>query len=117
MPPSTHEALHSINDHLRVVLKQWAKAPGEPGALLPEALNMLLARLSQAAELLKNRSAGNRDAQVEKEVCDYRANVERLQELLPHIHNRLLAEKARLESVRAHLEAAAAWADARKKVL
>ena len=56
------------------------------------------------------------DLELQKEISDYRSHVEKLQELLPLIHNRLLSEKARLESVRAHLAAAAAWADARNKL-
>jgi len=116
MSSPTHEGLHSINEHLQATLEQWSRVPGGSAALLPETLHELLAQLSRAAELLRSLPA-DLDATLESEVSSYRCNVERLQEVLPLIHNRLLSEKARLESARAHLQAAAAWADASKKAL
>lgn len=118
MSAQVSQDLHSINDYLREALARWRNAPGDPSALQPDALTPLLAKLNSAAELLKGIVASDpADLELQKEISDYRSNVEKLQELLPLIHNRLLSEKARLESARAHLAAVAAWADARNKLL
>jgi hypothetical protein len=117
MSATVSEGLHSINEHLREVLARWMAEPSDPNAFQTEALAPLLARLTRASELLNGVVVRNPpDLQLEKEISDYRSNVEKLQELLPLIQSRLLAEKARLESARAHLQAATAWADSRKKL-
>jgi hypothetical protein len=118
MPAPVSENLHLINDHLREALASWAKPAGDPGAFQNDALPCLLTKLNSAAELLSGIVAADpADLELQKEISDYRANVEQLQKLLPLIHERLLAEKARLENARAHLHAAAAWAEASNKLL
>jgi hypothetical protein len=118
MPTPVSEGLHAINDYLHTVLASWVEDPGAAGTLQFEALTLLLTRLNIASQLLGGIAPGSpSDSQLEEEILTYRSNVEKLQELLPLIHRRLLADKARLEKARAHLQAATAWSDARNKIL
>ena len=57
------------------------------------------------------------DADLDNAIADYRSIVERIAEILPRIHGRLLTEKARLEIARAHVTAASAWAKASQNTL
>ena len=52
---------------------------------------------------------------IAKEALEYRSNLEKLKHFLPDLQGRLLAERARLETARNHVAAAAAWARASKK--
>lgn len=118
MQASTAESLRLINGKLRAVLSGWESEPAESGAVTPQVFTGLLAELQRAAKLLRGIPPNAApDPQLEEEIVDYRRNVQRLEKTLPAIQERLLTEKARLESARAHLAAAAAWVDARKKTL
>ena len=54
---------------------------------------------------------------LEKEALEYRGHLEKLKHFLPDLHVRLLAERARLETARAHAASASAWARLSKKTL
>ncbi len=112
------QSLAAINAKLRAILSSWQSETAVPAAITPQTLIDLLADLHNAAELLRGVPSGSaQDPELEKVIGTYRQNVEQLEKTLPAIQGRLLAEKARLESVRAHLAAATAWAEARKKTL
>ena len=74
----------------------------------PQLIAELLSELRRTGERLRNLPI-RRDAQLERVLADYRRNVERLREVLPSIQAALLAERIRLESERARLDAAAEW--------
>jgi hypothetical protein len=60
---------------------------------------------------------GEKDAALDRELSEYRANVERLRTLMPSIHSTLLAERARLEQERARVQSAADWASRSRQTL
>jgi len=76
----------------------------------------LLSELMRAGEWLRELPP-DRDSALEQELSAYRRNVERLRDLLPAIHSALLAERARLESERARMTSAAAWARGSRQTL
>ena len=118
MPDSTAENLRLINGKLRAVLSAWQPDPSQTGAFTPTVFIELLAELRRAAELLVGiPQPSTPDRLLEEELADYHCQVKQLEKILPAIQGRLLSEKARLESARAHLSAASAWADGRKKTL
>jgi len=55
--------------------------------------------------------------ELKHESLEYRSHLEQLKHLLPDLHLRLLAEKARLEAANKHLAAAAAWAQSSTKTM
>jgi hypothetical protein len=87
---------------------------------LPSRLDFsdLQNELTTLAESLQQLAAGGAHAaEISAEAAAYRGSMEELQQLLPRIEGRLLAERARLENEIAHLGAAANWAGASRKTL
>lgn len=118
MPDLPIELLRSANHELRGVLDRWQAEPGNPSDFSPQALAAVLAELQRATESLRTISPGSAlTSEWEKEIAEYRSQVQRLEQILPTIEKRLLTEKVRLEAARAHVAAAMAWAEARKKTL
>ncbi len=118
MPASAREGLRLTNARLRAVLVGWQTTAGELPSVQPLVLTDLLNDLRQAAECLRAIPPDSApDAELAKEISDYRDNVQQLEQCLPTIQIRMLAERARIESARSHLAAAAAWADGRKRIL
>jgi hypothetical protein len=118
MPEATLEVLRQATRKLQAGLERLQPQPPNPAALKPEDLAGLLADLSRAASLVRGiPSASVFDAEMKKEIWQYRATVEQLAQILPSVHGRLLTEKARLEIVQSHMTAAAAWAQASRKTL
>ena len=77
----------------------------------PQDFSDLMAEILCAADCLRSQPAlSEDDAAVEQETLEYRRNLENLRDFLPQLHGNLLAEKSRLESARAHVATAAAWA-------
>ena len=118
MPAPATQGLQVINARLRAVLADWQTTSGEPASLKTPVLADLLEDLRRAAEWLRAIPPNSPpDDELAREISEYRNHVQQLQQILPAIQARMLAEKARLESARSHLAAAAAWADGRKKIL
>lgn len=118
MPAPATQGLQVINARLRAVLADWQTTSGEPASLKTPVLADLLEDLRRAAEWLRAIPPNSPpDDELAREISEYRNHVQQLQQFLPAIQARMLAEKARLESARSHLAAAAAWADGRKKIL
>jgi hypothetical protein len=109
--------LRGANERLRLWLEGYSNTPTAP--VTPEQIANLLSELLRAGEWLRNRlpAESQRSEQLQLEVESYRENVERLQELMPEIHRRLVAERARLEAERARVQAAANWAQASRQTL
>lgn len=111
------ENLRIANANLRARL---ARLSPESNASLPGPADFsdLLEDLLQAGGYLRGIPAGSHpDMPLAQAISEYRNTVEQLARLLPGIHGRLLNEKARMEVARAHLSAAAAWAQASPSTL
>ena len=106
--------LHETNGKLRQFLEKLSTSSGAP-ACLSSDLAAILAQLLRAGEWLREAGPGGDNAALQKEIDEYRDNLERLRNLLPDVQAGLLAERARLESERAHLEAASGCARASRQ--
>ena len=116
MSPSS-QTLHDTNERLRLLLDELAPESPKFVAVRSEHLARVLAELLLAGEFLRDGVAGaESDPELSGQIGEYRKNVERLRSLLPTLHANLLNERARLESERAHLELAAEWARASRKI-
>jgi hypothetical protein len=115
MPPDALETLRQVNDNLRSALLRLRPEQMHCSTIRPQDFSDLLGELLRAADcrcrLPANLEAGS---ELEKEISEYRGNLEKLKQFLPDLHGRLLAERARLQSVQTQVAAAAAWARAGK---
>jgi hypothetical protein len=131
-PPDTVEILRQVNDSLRLALIRLRPDQKQTSTITPQDFSDLLSQLLRAGQCLRsqptnsqaaageaqaNETQANDAAAIELESLDYRHNLEKLQQFLPDLHARLLAEKARIETAQTHVAAAAAWARASKKTL
>ena len=114
MPPGPVETLREVNSDLRRVLVHFQPERRHCSTIAPQDFVVVLDQLLRAAS---SRNSLESSAELEQELLDYRGNLEQLQRLLPDLHGRLLAERARLESARSQLAAAAVWAEVRKTAL
>ncbi len=117
-----------MNDDLRSALVRLRPERRHCSTLRPRDFSELLCQVLEAAECLQNirshsaaQTAADVDliekAALEKEALEYRGHLEKLKHFLPDLHVRLLAERARLETARAHAASASAWARVSKKTL
>jgi hypothetical protein len=117
------ETLRQVNDSLRSALIQLRPEQKHCATIRPQDFSDLLSEILRAAECLRlqrpHSVAGLAEAALEfdRELLEYRDNLEKLKHFLPELHGHLLAEKSRLETARNHLGSAAAWAGASKKTL
>ncbi|HTR26011.1 MAG TPA: hypothetical protein VMI10_18705 [Terriglobales bacterium] len=111
MPADSVEMLRAINAHLRGVLIWLRPERKHCTAVTPQDFMAILEQLMRAAAL---RDSSRPSRELEKEILEYRDNLKELKRMLPDLQGRLLAERARLETTRSHLAAAAIWAKARK---
>jgi hypothetical protein len=109
------DANRRIPDWLDCVVARHEQAT----VVTPDQMAGLLADLLKAGEGLRAEPTPEQgvDPELDNELEKYRWNVERLQRMLPAIHSQLLVERARLESQRARLQAAAEWARASRSTL
>jgi len=118
MPPDALETLRQVNEYLRSALLRLHPSQKHCSAIRPQEFSGLLTQLLRAAECLRVRlPSPEANAALQTESLEYRGNLEALKQFLPDLHGRLLAEKSRLETARAHVAAATAWAQASKKTL
>jgi len=120
MPGAAIEGLQVVNQRLRARL---ARLPGKhrqnrPAVIVPTEFTDLRVDLLQANNCLRSLpTVAPPNAEVENEISEYRRNVRQLEIILPSVQARLLIEKARLQTARAHVARAAAWAQGSKKTL
>ncbi len=117
MPSLTHQLRHA-NRRLGVWLEGLA-LESRSAVATPEQLTAMLSDLLRAGAALRAETIPviGTDPELDCELARYRRHVERLRELLPSIHSRLLGERARLEGQRARVQAAAEWARASRQIL
>jgi hypothetical protein len=118
MSNNSAEGLRIVNGNLRAGLARLQPEVNSPCLLTPEDLADLCAMVSQAAGCRRSlASDGVSDGELEKEILEYRNSIEKLAQILPAVHGRLLTEKERLQSARSHVAATKAWAQASKDTL
>jgi hypothetical protein len=111
------EGLRLINRKLGIVLARWEAETMDAASILPQVLTDVLTELHNAARWLGMITPGSVPGpELEKEIAEYRSNAGKMEQVLPRVQGRLLAEKARLEGARSHVEAAAAWAEGRRTI-
>jgi hypothetical protein len=118
--PDLAQALHETNGRLRSSLDRLLPDSGSPTALPRPATSQqmaeLLSELRIAGQWLRTVPA-EKTPGVERELNEYRKNVERLRELLPSIHQTLLRERDRLEQESARVTAAREWVHRSRQTL
>ncbi|MGP0020480.1 MAG: hypothetical protein ACLPHP_18070 [Candidatus Sulfotelmatobacter sp.] len=115
---------HETNVRLALLLDSLIpdRTPSEPllnpppRAATPQQMAALLSELMRAGQWLRSLPC-EKDATLERELSEYRKQVERLRMLLPSIHQTLLGERARLEQERARVVSAAEWARSSRQTL
>jgi hypothetical protein len=113
--PSLLQNLRETNRRLSF----WLDRVAPPLTATPELMAGLLSELLRVGTWLRTDPLPptGTDSELNLELERYRGNVERLRDLLPSIHNELLAERARIESQRARVQSAAEWARASRQAL
>ena len=118
MPPDALETLRQVNDRLRSALVRLRPEQRDCSTITARDLSDLLGEIVRAAECLRHASCHSEATlALEEESLEYRCNLEKLDNFLPDLHARLLAERARLESAQSHVAAAVAWVRASKVTL
>jgi len=112
--PNALETLRQVNGNLRAALIRLHPERKLCSSIRPQDFSDLLSSILRAAEC---RAHSESSVALEEESLEYRSNLERLKDFLPDLHERLLAEKSRLERAQTHVAAAAAWARASKRTL
>jgi hypothetical protein len=118
MSSPTVESLRAVNRSLRARLARLPGGQTNSGGIAPTEFTDLLTELRRGTDCWRSLpEASTPEGEMVSELSDYRRNVERLRTILPSLQARLLIEKTRLESARAHVTKAAAWAQGSKKTL
>lgn len=111
MPLDTLATLRQVNKNLRSVLVHLRPERQLCSAIKPQDFYDLRREILRAADCIRSISLDPQPAtELENESFEYRSNLEQLNQLLPDVQIRLLAEKSRLECAQNHVVAAAAWA-------
>lgn len=113
---SLHETNGRLSSYLNALAGLNAGSLSDPRPASPQQMAGLLSELMRIGPCLRALPS-RRDAGLERELADYRKNVERLRELLPSIHGALLRERARLEQERSQVELAVKWAHGSSQTL
>jgi len=107
----SHRRLSSCLDGIAAKPEGEVVSPEQMGALLSE---LLAAGASLRAQPLP---AKGYDLALDRELAEYRRQVERLRDLLPAIHRALLLERSHIEAQRSRLQSATEWARASRQTL
>jgi hypothetical protein len=102
-------AIEEVNRKLAQFVDLLQSKPGS-SPLTAEHMAAVLAEVVRMGEWMRPGQSENAQGPLAEPLNRYRALLEQLQQLLPCLHAQLLTERSRLQSERAHLDAAAAWA-------
>jgi len=120
MPSATDaslvQSLRTANQRLRSQLDRLIPSPARRGFATPQQIAGLLGELQRVGEWLRS-GLPEVSLELEAELGEYRRNVEKLRDLLPFIHGRLVEERNRLEAERARVDSAARWAQGSRQTL
>jgi hypothetical protein len=117
MSSDPFKTLQQVNENLRSALIFLRPERRLCSSIKPQDFSGILQQILRAAECLRHPHHAKAAAAFEKEVLEYRGNLDALKRFLPDLQVRILAEKSRLETARSHLAAAASWAQLSKKTL
>jgi hypothetical protein len=118
MESAATEALRLANDKVRSALNRFQSSRGGVVSIRTNDFTALRKEVLSAANCLRSVPADRgSDAELEKEISEYRTNLQQLAQILPLIHVGLQARRGRLQTALDHLQAAVAWAEASKKSL
>lgn len=118
MPPDTLEILRQVNGKIRSAIDRFRPERTHCLAIKPEDLSGLLGDLVRAGECLRKLAdSPPQGPEWKEERSRYRSNLEELNLLLPDFHQRLQAEKSRLQIAQKHVNSAASWAGASRETL
>lgn len=118
MPSDALETLRQVNSILRSALFRLRPEQKVCITITPQDFTELRSQIQQASECLQSLPPDSAaSAVIEKEAAAFRCHLEDLQQFLPDLYGRLLAEKSRLETARTRVAAATAWAGASAKTL
>ncbi len=111
--------LRGTNARLGPCLDSLFPGRGQSAVTMAERMSALLSELLSAGAALRAQPLPPRGHAVEldRELDRYRAQVERLRDLMPALQRHLLAERARLEKQRSRVASAAQWARASRQTL
>jgi hypothetical protein len=115
-PLDAFDTLRQVNAHLRSALIHMQPERNHCSAITPQDFSNLRNQIQQGAECVSGLGADTTTA-AQKEAVAYRSHLENLQQFLPDLHGRLLAEKSRLETAKDQVTATTAWARASQKTL
>jgi hypothetical protein len=118
MPPLLQD-MREINRRLSLHLDGITASQLQSKVITPRQMTALLSELLSAGAGF--RATGlpvpGEDRELDPELKKYRWQVERLRDLLPSIHQGLLAERARVEAQRSRVRSVAEWARASRQTL
>lgn len=103
------EHLREVNARIRRLI---VLLPDDTIDTAPQRLSTLLSDISEIGLQLGNGSIRTDNEVQFQEVHEYQLLLEELQQKIPTLHSRFLAERASLERERGHLRATACWTDA-----
>jgi hypothetical protein len=109
--------LRAANRRLLFWLDSFAFNDGSLAPATPQQMIGLLSELMRAGEWLRAGLPLENDPELQAELAEYRRHVEKLRELLPSIHQQLLAERGRLEAERSRMGVVAEWACGARQTL
>lgn len=112
--PAIAEPLSETNRRLQMLLDSLAAGQSTPVGSMLQLLSELLAVVSQGENCMRFQVPNGADLERDKDLAQYRKNLERLHATLPAVQARLLTERVRLEAERSHLEATKRWSDSAK---
>jgi hypothetical protein len=115
-PPDTLEALRQVNACLRAALTRMQPEQNHCSAITPQDFSDLRGHIQRGADCV---SGLGRDATPasQTEATAYRSHLENLQQFLPDLQGRMLAERSRLEAARDQVTATTAWVRASQKTI
>jgi hypothetical protein len=115
--PEIAECLQIRTQSLRNEI-EWIKAEhGEGPQAVLEHLRQLRSELSACGELLRDPGFLPGGSQAQRVASEYRDCLQRLQEALPILQSKLLAQHSHLRPQKEHLEAAGDWLQCSKTTL
>ncbi len=109
------QSLQDANGKMRHMLAMLVLQDSGPLQVGAEDLSNLLFSIQYASHQLESHADSINT--VKSEISEFHRHLEQMKTALPHLHSRLLAERARLELERRHLNAATHWAEASKGTL
>ncbi len=113
------ENVRDANQRLQLWFENIVPRNAQTAVPSPEQMAALLSELLRVGASLRAEPTSGRghNRTLDAELETYRRNVERLRDVLPAIHDQLLAERARLEGQRARVRSVAEWARASQQTL